>query len=365
MIHVGKYGGIGWAVVTKSLDGYQIVYQEAFANKSSILVHENQTIKTGQKIGIRDSSLEHLHIGVVKKPYTWWQGYSGGNSYKKWHWLDPEKLIVHGGQKGDKASSAKYYTPKKTGKRITIAKVNNGKDYLLAGKPILETDDMIEKFGYIAKPVIFDSAKTPADLLKKAKAYLKKQEKDFNKESYKISALELPRYDKFKVGHRYPTQTFGLVLKQEQYLLITQKEIDIPNSPYNSSLQIGDKATGIADYQVETNNQFKEQIANLQNDVIGINESISSVQDDASSLEDTVDSNAGKAKANDDQSKFSTKILRRDFNKFKKDTKKHLKKVDKIQKDHETRIKNLESEIASLSASIFALQSANSKGGKK
>lgn len=364
VIHVGKYGGIGWAVVTKSLDGYQIVYQEAFANKSSILVHKNQTIKTGQKIGIRDSSLEHLHIGVVKKPYTWWQGYSGGNSYKKWHWLDPEKLIVHGGQKGDKASSAKYYTPKKTGKRITIAKVNNGKDYLLAGKPILETDDMIDQFGYIAKPVIFDSAKTPDDLLKKAKAYLKKQEKDFNKESYKISALELPRYDKFKVGFLYPTQTFGLVLSQNKYLRITQKEIDIPNSPYNSSLQIGDKATGIADYQVETNNQFKKQIANLQNDVIGINESISSVQDDASSLEDTVDSNAGKAKANDDQSKFSTKILRRDFNKFKKETKKHFKKIDKIQKDHETRIKKIESEVKTLSASVSALQSAKPKGGK-
>ena len=358
VIHVGKYGGIGWAVVTKSLDGYQIVYQEAFANKSSILVHENQTIKTGQKIGIRDSSLEHLHIGVVKKPYTWWQGYSGGNSYKKWHWLDPEKLIVHGGQKGDKASSAKYYTPKKTGKRITIAKVNNGKDYLLAGKPILETDDMIDQFGYIAKPVIFDSAKTPADLLKKAKAYLKKQEKNFNKESYKISALELPRYDKFKVGFLYPTQTFGLVLSQNKYLRITQKEIDIPNSPYNSSLQIGDKATGIADYQVEINNQFKKQIANLQNDVIGLTETVPDLQTNTDDLEDKVYGDRNYSEAGIGHAKADVKFLRRDFNKFKKETKKHLKKVDKIQKDHETRIKNLESKITSL-------ESAKPKEGEK
>lgn len=364
VIHVGKYGGIGWAVVTKSLDGYQIVYQEAFANKSSILVHENQTIKTGQKIGIRDSSLEHLHIGVVKKPYTWWQGYSGGNSYKKWHWLDPEKLIVHGGQKGDKASSAKYYTPKKTGKRITIAKVNNGKDYLLAGKPILKTDDMIEKFGYIAKPVIFDSAKTPADLLKKAKAYLKKQEKDFNKESYKISALELPQYDKFKVGFRYPTQTFGLVLSQNKYLRITQKEIDIPNSPYNSSLEIGDKATGIADYQVETNNQFKKQIANLQNDVIGLAETVPELQTNTDDLEDKVYGDRDYSEAGIGHAKADVKFLRRDFNNFKKETKKHFTKIDKIQKDHETRIKKLESEVVTLSASVSALQSAKPKEGE-
>lgn len=217
---------------------------------------------------------------------------------------------------------------------------------------------MIEKFGYIAKPVIFDSAKTPADLLKKANEYLKKQKKDFNKESYKISALELPRYDKFKVGHRYPTQTFGLVLKQEQYLLITQKEIDIPNSPYNSSLQIGDKATGIADYQVETNNQIKKQIVNLQNDVIGLTEVVPDLQTNTDDLEDKVYGDRNYSEAGIGHAKADVKFLRRDFNKFKKETKKHFKKVDKIQKNHETRIKKLESEVSSL-------QSANSKGGKK
>lgn len=358
VMEVSYANGIGWYVLTHSSDGYDIVYQEAFSSKSKISVKEGQHIKTGHVIGYRDT--QHVHIGVCKKPYSWSTGFNKGHSFDPhWHWLDPLKLIKHGGQKGDKASTAKYYKESTTPHgRITIKSVNKDKDYILADK------DMIEQFGYIAKPVIFDSAKTPDDLLKKANEYLKKQKKDFNKESYKISALELPRYDKFKVGHRYPTQTFGLVLKQEEYLLITQKEIDIPNSPYNSSLQIGDKATGIADYQVETNNQIKKQIVNLQNSVIGLTEVVPDLQTNTDDLEDKVYGDRNYSEAGIGHAKADVKFLRRDFNKFKKETKKHFKKIDEIQKDHETRIKKIESEVASLSAAVSALQSAKPKGGK-
>jgi len=329
VIRVGNYGGIGWAIIIRSSDGYQIVYQEAFATRASISVKVGDTVKTGQKIGVRDSSLEHLHIGVVKKPYTWWQGYNGGHSYEKWHWLDPLKLIEHGGQKGDKASSAKYYTPKKTGERINIKSVNKGKDYLLAGKPILKTDDMLDKFGYIAKNKVFDDAKTPEDLLKKAKAWLKKQEKNFNKESYKISALELPRFDKFKVGHLYPTSTMGMVLNKDKYLQIVQKEIDIPNSPYNSSLEIGERRTGIADYQVETNNTFKKQIESLEHSMLGLSQTVSSVQSDSNDLEDKVDANRDHADAQVSRAKGNTFFLRKDFKKYQKDVKKQNEKNKK------------------------------------
>ncbi|ADZ07421.1 prophage protein [Lactobacillus amylovorus] len=358
VMEVSHATGIGWYVLTHSSDGYDIIYQESFSSKSKISVKKGQHIKTGNVIGNRDTN--HVHIGVCKKPYSWSKGFYGGHSFDPhWHWLDPLKLIKHGGQKGDKASTAKYYKESTTPHgRITIKSVNKDKDYILADK------DMIEKFGYIAKPVIFNSAKTPAGLLKKAQAYLKKQKKDFNKESYKISALELPQYDKFKVGHRYPTQTFGLVLKQEKYLLITQKEIDIPNSPYNSSLQIGDKATGIADYQVETNNEIKKQIVNLQNDVIGLTEAVPELQTNTDDLEDKVYGDRNYSEAGIGHAKADVKFLRRDFNKFKKETKQHFNKVDEIQKDHETRIKKIESEVATLSASVSALQSAKPEGGK-
>lgn len=351
VMEVSYAAGIGWYVLTHSSDGYDIIYQEAFSSESKISVKKGQHIKTGNVIGNRDTN--HVHIGVCKKPYSWSAGFYNRHSFDPhWHWLDPLKLIKHGGQKGDKASTAKYYKESDTPRgRITIESVNNDKDYILADK------DMIDEFGYIAKPVIFDSAKTPADLLKKAQAYLDKQKKDFNKESYKISALELPQYDKFEVGHRYPTQTFGLVLNQEQYLSITQKEIDIPNSPYNSSLQIGDRATGIADYQVEINNRVKKEIADLQNSVVGLTETVPELQSNTDDLEDKVYGDRDHSDDGIGSAKARVKFLKRAFNALQKETKDHFKKVDDMQKDHETRIKNLEAKVASL-------ESAKTEGGK-
>lgn len=355
VIEIGYMGGIKWYVLTHSTDGYDIVYQEAFSSKSKIAVKVGQTFKRGHIIGYRDTN--HLHIGICKKPYKWTDGVS--HSFTSWHWLDPLKLIKHGGQKGDKASSAKYY--KKSSKlkgRVTIKSVNKGKDYVLADK------DMIDKFGYIAKTVVFDSVKKPEDLLKKAKAYLAKQKKDFLKESCKISALELPNsqsFPRFEVGQKYPTSTQGLVMSQDQYLMITQKEIDIANSPYNSSLEVGDQVAGITNYQVELNKSFTKKIANLENLVIGITNNISSIGDNADSLEDTVNSNAERAKANDDQSRFSTKILRRDFNKYKKKTDKRLKKDEKNIKALQEAVKKLETSLSNVQVAVTALQ----KGGKK
>ena len=303
-----------------------------------------------------------MHIGVCKKPYKWTQGFFHQKSFTPRHWLDPLKLIKHGGQKGDKASSAKYYKESSVSRgRVTIKSVNKGKDYVLAKEPILKNDDMIQKFGYIAKTVVFDNAKTPAELLKKAKAYLVKQEKDFLKESYKISALELPDFPRFEVGQKYPTSTQGLVMSQDQYLMITQKEIDIANSPYNSSLEVGDQVAGITDYQVELNKSFTKKIANLENSVIGITSNISSIGDNADSLEDTVNNNAERAKANDDQSRFSAKILRRDFNKYKKKTDKRLKKDEKNIKALQDAVKKLETSLSNVQGAVTALQ----KGGKK
>lgn len=316
---------IGWYILTHSSDGYDIIYQEAFSSKSQIK-KTSGSFKTGDVLGYRDTS--HLHIGVCKKPYKWSDGYS--HSFEKWHWLDPLKLIEHGGQKGDKASSAKYYTPKKTGERINIKSVNKGRDYLLAGKPILKTNNMLDTFGYIAKNKVFDDAKTPEDLLKKAKVWLKKQETNYNKESYKISALELPRFDKFKVGHLYPTSTMGMVLNKDKYLQIVQKEIDIPNSPYNSSLEIGERRTGIADYQVETNNTFKKQIESLEHSMLGLSQTVSSVQSDSNDLEDKVDANRDHADAQVSRAKGNTFFLKKDFKKYQKDVK---KQNDKNKKD--------------------------------
>lgn len=323
VIQIGEMGkwpqGLGWYLVTRSSDGYCVIYQEGFSSKSRFNVKVGDTVKTGKVIAERD--MPCVHIGVYPNKYDF--NTAIRNSYSKWHWLDPIKLIEHGGRKGDKSRATKYYTPKKTGERINIKSVNKGKDCLLASKTMLDT------FGYIAKNKIFDDAKTSEDLLKKAKAWLKKQETNYNKESYKISALELPRFDKFKVGHLYPTSTMGMVLNKDKYLQIVQKEIDIPNSPYNSSLEIGERRTGIADYQVETNNTFKRQIESLEHSMLGLSQTVSSVQSDSNDLEDKVDANRDHADAQVSRAKGNTFFLRKDFKKYQKDVKKQNEKNKK------------------------------------
>lgn len=93
---IGNDAPIGWYLVTHSDDGYDIVYQEAFSAKSNIRVKEGQKIKTGDVVGIRDTS--HVHIGVTKK--SWLEGYTQGHSFdSKWGWLDPLKLIKEGRNK--------------------------------------------------------------------------------------------------------------------------------------------------------------------------------------------------------------------------------------------------------------------------
>lgn len=363
VIKIGKMGiwpqGLGCYLVTRSTDGYEIVYQEGFSTTSKFKLKVGDHVKTGQIIGYRD--MPCVHIGVVKKPYHWNDGLK--YSFSKWHWLDPIKLIEHGGQKGDKASSAKYYTPKKTGERINIKSVNNGKDYLLAGKPTLKTDIMLDTFGYIAKNKVFNTAKTPEQLLKKAKAWLKQQETDYNKESYKISALELPQFKKFKVGHLYPTQTFGKVLSENKNLKIVQKEIDIPNSPYNSSLEIGERVTGIADYQIETNNTFKTKIESLEHSMVGLTQTVTTVQSDANDLEDTVDSNRTHADAAVSSAKGKTFFLSKDFKKYKKEVKKQKAKDKKEYEDFKKTVATKE-DLNNLKTELVKAID-NLKGGNK
>ena len=93
---IGHDGYIGWYVVTHSNDGYDIVYQEAFSSRNNIKVNQGQEVKTGDVIGIRDTS--HVHIGVTKK--SWSEGYNGHSFDPNWGWLDPQKLIKAGSQKG-------------------------------------------------------------------------------------------------------------------------------------------------------------------------------------------------------------------------------------------------------------------------
>ncbi len=100
-VHAGKVVFAGWApsgyealgtvIVTKSDDGYFIVYQEFGSSTGNILVKVGDSITLGQVIGTRNTS--HLHLGVTKK--DWLQAQSSAFS-DDGTWLDPLKIIREG-----------------------------------------------------------------------------------------------------------------------------------------------------------------------------------------------------------------------------------------------------------------------------
>ena len=88
---VGYTAGLDWYAVVDTGE-YLVVYQEAFANRSDIRVHEGQQISTGDVIGIRDTA--HVHIGITRDHnFNRALGYSFTNNGT---WLDPLQVIRNG-----------------------------------------------------------------------------------------------------------------------------------------------------------------------------------------------------------------------------------------------------------------------------
>lgn len=312
--------GAGWYVVTHSRDGYDIVYQEAFSSKSNIRVKKGQTIKTGTVIGVRTTS--HVHIGVVKKPYSWWQGYMGGHSFSKWHWLDPLKLIKHGGQKGDKNSSSKYYTEKKTKKRYDITKINKGKNYI-------DIPDLQKEFGLRYRYLIYDKTRDPKKLMAKAEKWIAGQKKDIAEVNYELNVIELPNHQPYKVGDQYYfIDVTGEIEKQKIPLMIVSKKINIVSNPYDVSITVGKRPMSLASYEVDLKKRVDKKISNLSSIIDTQNTTISGMQNETSGLSDVVDSNDNSAKRGKEQNRFDIKLIRRDLKKYKKQTDKHLKQID-------------------------------------
>lgn len=331
-IHGGKVHLMGYRadgakyyVVIRSRDGYDVVYQEAFSSLSDIHVKKGQTVKTGQVIGVRTT--DHLHIGVVKKPYSWYKGYFGRHSFEPWHWKNPIKLIEHGGEKGDKATTAKYFTEEKTKKRYNIRSINKDKNYI-------DIPELQKQFGLRYKYLTFDNVKSPTKLMKLAKAWIKRQEKDLTDISYQIDLLELPNHQPYKVGDSYYfIDKTGNIEPKPILLMITSKTIDIVNNPYNIKVEIGKKPMTLANYELSTRKQLTSRINEINQILLNQGVVMGGMQSDATDLEDVVERNKDLARYQSEQAKFSAKILRRSVRKNKKKTKNKFKEIDKFNKE--------------------------------
>lgn len=321
---IGNDGYIGWYVVTHSRDGYDIVYQEAFSGRGNIKVSQGQTIKTGDVIGIRDTS--HVHIGVTKK--SWYEGYTKGHSFDpNWAWLDPLKLIKEGGQKGDSDSHSKTYEDESPQPRFNITSVNDGKDYI-------EDADLIRQFGIIEGTQIFDDIQDPAQIKQMGEKWLANEKQHVTKNSFEVSALELPEFDRFKVGDFYQFIN-PQVSKTAQLLQVVEKDIDFAHER-NSSLKIADVAKSLTDYQIEDSKKVDARFKSIQKTLTQQSLTIANLSSGAMSVE----SNNSKVNQSinqvSEQSGFDAHYLKQQLDKHLEDYAKIKKIIDDLPNKYAT-----------------------------
>lgn len=321
---IGNDGYIGWYVVTHSRDGYDIVYQEAFSNRGDIRVNQGQTIKTGDVIGIRDTS--HVHIGVTKK--SWYEGYTKGHSFDpNWAWLDPLKLIKEGGQKGDSDSHSKTYEDESPQPRYDITSVNGGKDYL-------EDADLIKQFGIIEGVQTFDDLQDPQQIKDMGLKWLANEKQHVTKNSFEVSALELPEFDRFKVGDFYQFIN-PQVSKTAQLLQVVEKDIDFAHER-NSSLKIADVAKSLTDYQIEDSKKIDARFKSIQKTLTQQSLTIANLSSGAMSVESNNNQVNQSINKVSEQSNFDAKYIKDELDKHLRDYAEIKKIIDDLPNKYAT-----------------------------
>lgn len=321
---IGSDGYIGWYVVTHSRDGYDIVYQEAFSGRGNIKVSQGQTIKTGDVIGIRDTS--HVHIGVTKK--SWYEGYTKGHSFDpNWAWLDPLKLIKEGGQKGDSDSHSKTYEDESPQPRFNITSVNDGKDYI-------EDADLIKQFGIIEGVQTFDDLQDPQQIKDMGLKWLANEKQHVTKNSFEVSALELPEFDRFKVGDFYQFIN-PQVSKTAQLLQVVEKDIDFAHER-NSSLKIADVAKSLTDYQIEDSKKIDARFRSIQKTLTQQSLIVANLSSGAMSVESNNNQVNQSINKVSEQSNFDAKYIKDELDKHLKDYAEIKKIIDELPNKYAT-----------------------------
>lgn len=157
-----------------------------------------------------------------------------------------------------------------TAERLTIASVNGG-------KPYIDDEDAMAVYGVIGGKVEFDDVKIPEQLMGKALAYLR--ENNRVKKSYRATVLDLSTIgkaaDSFRAGNRYPFRCSLMGLDEE--LRIIKRSVDI-YKPYCPTVEIGDKAERITDAATRTIRLLEYELPQQKIDIL------TSAKETASSL---------------------------------------------------------------------------------
>lgn len=275
----GYMGGLENYFVTHSSDGYNVVYQEAFASQADIKVNVGDKVKTGDVVGYRNTS--HLHIGITKTDFMLAVSKSFINDGT---WLDPQNIIKNGtsdGSDDDDSDGENGGAKKDSGPRprITIASVNDGEDYI-------EITNLMNELTPIVGKQVWDDITDPQALKSKAEEWIRTQQAIST--AWEVSALELPKFADFIVHDSYKFKVPQIAT--EQLLRITQKEIDLLR-PYQSSITIADKSISLSNYQAELRNKVNK-IDSIESQVRSQASQISSIQNGADNAQIRQISNA-------------------------------------------------------------------------
>lgn len=92
--------------------------------------------------------------------------------------------------------------------------------------------------------------------------WLANEKQHVTKNSFEVSALELPEFDRFKVGDSYQFIN-PQVAKTAQLLQVVEKDIDFAHER-NSSLKIADVAKSLTDYQIEDGKKINARFQSIQ-----------------------------------------------------------------------------------------------------
>lgn len=143
-------------------------------------------------------------------------------------------------------------------KRLTIASVNDGKDYI-------DSDDLIGYYTIRMGAKVWDDINTPQALMTSGSNWLENQSDILTQ--YEVKAIDLgikdPTLDPYICGWFY--RLYNPYMRIDEVLRIVKKQIDI-NSPQNDKIMIGDisKSATEIDQELRRQNQMAYSMLELE-----------------------------------------------------------------------------------------------------
>lgn len=153
-----------------------------------------------------------------------------------------------------------------TAERLTIAEINDG-------KPYIDDENAVEKYGIIVGTAEFDDITLPENLIEAGQKYLENNNRI--KKAYSAEVLDLSLIDSsqknLKCGNTYRFRNSFMGLDED--LRLTKRTVDI-YKPFAPTVEIGDKSEKITDVAIRTNNLIEYELPKQKNETLAMAKAI-------------------------------------------------------------------------------------------